>query len=538
MVSVASGGYLDFYSSLTLDENGRVGGLNQNKVPNYVPGLHRNGAKLTQNPKADGFELALPSGEVHHFDVDGRLRLSTDARGHTRVYTYEYENLKEISDGEDKRITLHYKQGWLESVEGPYEAGDPRNEKVEYIYNGKNLYQVRDSKSGDQLEYAYGEQDRILKKRIGPDGQISFNDDACTDGSGRTCATSSPTANWSFEFTRDEVTGENKQVSALHPVGLASLYWENRFNDFGQMRSFSDANGAVHELIWADPGDTLPTGYSSPLPDVQDIYVQRTGDGVVKIFNPNNALNSDSNNPEATVEWLKKDTSGAFDPATWIGKPYAVIDVQGNRTEFEYDPSTQELSQIKTSRGGRDIVSEFEQIPLPEGGRQIRETRGNVVFRTTELNALDRVTRVTNASGISTSYEYDEKGRLYRVYPPHFTGAVNYIQYKYDERNRIKEVALPDGSLNTFEYDPLTQRVQVITDGLGQRRRFDYDLTTQRVAFTTALGAGPAKEDLVTSFTYSAFGAIQTISLPGDRTVTSLPDELGRIKSIQVTGPE
>ena len=535
VVSLATGGYLDFYSTLTVDSSGRIDGLNRNKVPDYLPGVRRNGALLAQKPRGEGFELRLPSGEVHRFDVDGRLLSSAGTTGELRSYTYDGDGrLTAIADESGKRLTMHYEGGLLSAVEGPFEAGNADNERILYMYNGQQLAHVTDTRTQDKVEYAYGDE-RTLQSRTGPDGLVSFEDTPCADGSGRTCTSSSSTTRWAFEFTRDEVAGEITQAAYLHPADLAALTWQRRFNGYGQMKSFTDANGAVHELIWENESDTLPSGYRSPLPGVQDIGVTRTPDGVVKVFNPNNIGNLDPTTPETTVEWLRKNDKGVFDPETYIGRPYAVVDVKDRRTEFEYDTDTKRLRGIVELRDDHSARTEIVET-VSGAGRRVEVKRGSVVTQTTEYDELNRVKSIADATGVVTRYEYNDQGQVYRVYPPQFTGAVNYIEYHYYDNGKLKATVFPDGRTTTLEYDPLTDQLRTITDAKNRVVRIDYDATTGRREATVLVGAGPAGQDLVTSYNYDAFGGIGTFTLPGNRKVSYVPDEYGRLKSVEV-GP-
>ncbi len=541
VVNRISGGVLDFHSTLDPSEYGIRGGLNPSGRPDFIPALRQNGATLSQLPEDQGYKLEGPSGTVHHFDTRGRLILSEDSRGRASKYQYDSGSLRGIVDEASGRQIQIFRdeEGLIQATEGPYPVGDPRNTRVEYAYTDGRLTKVVNLRSGIEVTYRYDGRGRLLG-RVGADGQETIRDNdvcdavnpppCCDDGLGRACSSEQGERAWQFTFDRDASTDERSVEAVLRAGTIATLSWQRGFSAFGQLDRYVDSNGATHSVLWDGSDSSLPNGYDSPLPGVLDIRSERDLDGIVKIFNPNNL--QAKNAPELQVEWLGKNESGEFDTSTYIGKPYALVNADGNRIEFEYEEGTADVKRVIRHHNGERLVTQVERILSPTGDR-ITLTDPSGAQSVIELNAIDLVTRVSNTGGIVWSYEYDVQDRVWRVHVPTFTGAVDYVEYAYDKNDRVTSMKYPDGSQIQYKYDPRTLRLAEVTDRIGRVTTYEYDELARPVR-TVVEAAGPGGEDLARDVAYNAFGSIQVLAFPGGSALSYEPDELGRLGHIRV----
>ncbi|OXM59823.1 RHS repeat-associated core domain-containing protein [Amycolatopsis vastitatis] len=160
---------------------------------------------------------------------------------------------------------------------------------------------------------------------------------------------------------------------------------------------------------------------------------------------------------------------------------------------------------------------------LDERLRVIAETGPLGHTSTVDLDEHGRVRGRTDPLGRTTTYELDDAGNVVRVTRPDGGVAVA----EYDERGRPVLRMGPDGEVWRREYDPRGKLVRTIdplgavteygyddaggiatvTDALGGVTRFENNAAGLPVAVTDPLGA-------VTRYEYDAFGRVTTVVTP------------------------
>ena len=132
---------------------------------------------------------------------------------------------------------------------------------------------------------------------------------------------------------------------------------------------------------------------------------------------------------------------------------------------------------------------------------------------------------------MTTSYQYDALGRLVRVYDPTLTGAINYIQYTYNDDDQVTQVSTPTGNV-TYQYDPTTHWLTSTTDLNGDTTQYAYDPTTGNLTSVTQLSSAGNQ---TTQYVYDRLGnLVLLISPSGNRTAFNhdvLGDTTGIIAS-------
>ena len=531
VVSLLSGNKIEFESTFDVLANPSTDdgqpnllavGLNENNLPNFFPVGRSDGSSLQQRERGGGYDLTRPNGTVLHFAVDGNLRSIRDAAGNEQLSSYDDAGrLTSISDGE-QIISVVYQDGVVTSVEGPSVAGSAGNERITYAYTGNNLTQVNNELTGTVVDYTY-ESGRLVAKFV--DGEIVLDDNSgCSDDKNRTCSTQLYGNVWDLTFDRDNTTGESSTTVDWTPATGAQLQWTHRFDAQGRYRGFIDANGASWDLVWSNPDAILPSGLSSPIPGVEDVAFSYTPEGMLQsISNPNNVEGAS----DRTIEWIKDG-----DPSSFVGKPWAIVDENGHRTELEYDLESGTNDLIKIRRFGDNPI-EFD----------IAHTRNEGTHSITVTNPLGNATTYlfddknqlisTKLPGTdATTYTYDERGRLRTVQVPSITGA---FTYDYDNRDRIIRITQPNGAKSTFSYYGGTERIESVVDPMARVKTYTYD-ANGRVKESIVPGSGVSSL-LTTSYTYNPFGNVEHVTLPGGMSMEYIYDQFGRLVEIAQSCP-
>lgn len=172
-------------------------------------------------------------------------------------------------------------------------------------------------------------------------------------------------------------------------------------------------------------------------------------------------------------------------------------------------------------------------------------------------DALDRLRKVTDPNGLTTSYTYNSLGDLLSLISPdtgttHFTvdAAGNRktqtdargvtVTYAYDELNRLTAMAPPTAAQQvTFDYDVPTPtclagetfgkgRAARMTDESGNTR-YCYDSRGQMVRRVQFASNGPTFTVLSS---YTAAGRLDTLTYPSGATVRYMRDKQGRSSGV------
>ncbi|WP_338754930.1 RHS repeat-associated core domain-containing protein [Bacillus sp. FJAT-52991] len=139
---------------------------------------------------------------------------------------------------------------------------------------------------------------------------------------------------------------------------------------------------------------------------------------------------------------------------------------------------------------------------------------------------------------LSESFDYDENGNIKET-----TSSQGNRSYTYDELNQLRSETLPDGTIESYEYDAVGNRLKKTADKNGQSETTTYtyndnnQLTAVNGQSYTYDKSGNRKRDNRFIYEYDAFNELTMIkNLSGQVIATYKYDEQGRRVSKTVNG--
>jgi RHS repeat-associated protein len=159
------------------------------------------------------------------------------------------------------------------------------------------------------------------------------------------------------------------------------------------------------------------------------------------------------------------------------GNRTALVDENGNRTEFEYDAMNRLVAQ-------RDPLGQEARFAYDAAGNRV--SAANALNEVTQFHydPMHRLQQVVDPQGNTTQFEYDANGNLRRTIDPLGNASVSV----YDARNRRTEQIAPDGGKTSYRYDADGNLIQ-LTDPVGNATQFQYDARSRTVRRVDPLGA-------------------------------------------------
>jgi YD repeat-containing protein len=161
---------------------------------------------------------------------------------------------------------------------------------------------------------------------------------------------------------------------------------------------------------------------------------------------------------------------------------------------------------------------------------------------TTTFNALGQRTKLHNARGFDTTYQYDERGRLRTtIYPDatvdeiHYDGAGQVLTridqalkattLTYFDDGQLKTVTNPANQTTTYGYDAVGNLTSML-DANGHSTTFQYDARHQRTTQTLPIST------IVANSTYDGVGNLSTFTDFNGKTTTYAYDALNRLTTL------
>ena len=477
-------------------------------------------------------------------------------RERTRLFYDANGNLvrEETGEGADRAVrTMRYDvlDALVETASPSGASGVASVLRVRYDRNGNRVHVASPAASlpagnperqdGNVVTYAYDERDRLVATTRGGDtirNRRDANGDLVEtiDGEGRPVQT----------LLRD---GFGRVRSSVDAVGTQVLVARNADDEISAVWEFGSTGGRAARTSAALAPPLSPESMKQPLLAASRFAYDDAGRVVEKaerLFDVRPAA------PPAPENWLRTKyefdrrgalvstatPGGSITKATYdaLGRLERIVDPEGNESHRTYDAND-------------NLTSEEILGPAPgKGSAPARERR-----RTARVyDALDRLVRITDDSGLATRFEYDGAGRLVRrtgpaasgggsdsvddplglvrpgVAPPRVSRPGTAAAFEYDAAGRVvrETRGAPDGpALATIDSTwDVNGRLSSRTDGAGRRSRFTYDERDRLVEETDASGR-------TLRYAFDANDRVVRVTLADGNTVRLARDARGLVVS-------
>jgi len=446
--------------------------------------------------RADGSEIHLT------YDAKGHLLTKTDASGRTLTYSYDaMGHLASITDpfGKVTQVTVDG-NGLVTSIT------DPLGGTTSMSYDGDgNLLSIADA-LGNTRHYTYDAHDNITSL-TDPFGAVETN---VYDNTGRLISHTNRTGD-TIGYGYD---ADGRLISKTLPGNDVTTLTYNAFGDLTAAANRSarltfdhdDAGNLISTVSAGVTGSSQPTVTHTYTYDAVGNRLSATGPGgtvrygfdedlrLRTITDPSNGVFTLGYDPLNRQVSLSR-PNGVADSLTYtpsnelLSRDSTLGSLLVSRAAYGYDGFGRRISLTDingTSTFAYDDLGQLISASHPAGTGLGNESysydlAGN---RTSSAGAplgawvydRDRLMR----DGAAT-YTYDAEGnRLTRT--DRATGGVT--RYTWDAEHRLTSVSFPDGSSESFRYDPLGRRIEIAHG--AQATRYSYDGTAVDAEYDAA----------------------------------------------------
>jgi RHS repeat-associated protein len=430
------------------------------------------GALSTLASVAGGYELTRTDQVVYSFDSTGKLLSVKDRNAQGVTLGYDGSNrLSTITDAAGKQVTVGYNASNLVST---VSTQDGRS--VSYGYTSGRLTSVTDVR-GKQWTYAYDGGGRLESITDPLTHRQVFN---VYDANGRvqtqTDATNK-TANFAWDATNEIATVTDANNKA----------WKH---DYDQGVLAKEIDPLNHTTQLGHDDDLNTDSVVSPTSEETQMTYDAAGNLLTATAPP--SLGS----AQKTFTYTARND------------PDVVTDARGKVTDYDYNPSTGNLTSI--TQDGIQVGA----YTYDSAGRVLTFKDGNQKQTTyTYFPTTGYLESVTDALGNKTTYTYDAAGRVQTRVDPRGNCAgctpANFTwTYTYNAAGQQLTEQDPLGHMpQTNVYDD-AGRLTSSTDANGHTTSYTYD-DANRVLTETAPdpdGAGTGLPAPVTTYTYDNVG--------------------------------
>jgi YD repeat-containing protein len=224
------------------------------------------------------------------------------------------------------------------------------------------------------------------------------------------------------------------------------------------------------------------------------------------------------------------------EPMRFVYKNHLLVqetDRAGLSFYFEYDGTDETAKCVHTwgdggiydHKLGYDPITQITTVENSLGYKTLYQHEGGLVVRTVDpigattlvaYDDLDRMLSETDPNGLTTTYQYDERGNLTQVLTP--DGAKTALTY--NDNDQPLEVIDALGGTWAFAYDTLGRRTER-TDPTGRRSRLWYTGGGQLAGVTDA-------EDHATALGYDSEHNLESVTTADQQVTRVRHDGWGR----------
>lgn len=201
------------------------------------------------------------------------------------------------------------------------------------------------------------------------------------------------------------------------------------------------------------------------------------------------------------------------------GRLVAVIDADGNRTEYTHD--VEGRTEVVKDRRGNTTVYTYD-----DNGNVLQTTDayGNKTKNT--YDAYNNLLSTTDANGNTTSYVYDSSGNVTEVTAADGTK----VESTYTQGNYVAGIRMMDKKVMAMDYDN-KGRISSVEDANGNVTEYSYTSDGKLTGLTDAIGE-------YQKITYDADGNVAATTNGAGESASYTYDEKGRCTSVIISREE
>lgn len=419
------------------------------------------------------------------FGSDGKLSSLKDTNGNSVIITRDQSN--KITKVQEGSRWVDYT--WSSSAPVVTTVSDHAGRAVGYTYdsshrlasvtdlNGKTESYTYDSlnrvvtmtnKVGGVTTNAYDAQNRVIKQ-TSPGGQVIDMDYGAVDAAGRVVNTERT------GLQARELTYLRGRIESVLDSDEIQNEVHNYYDSRGLLaREKKSVNGVINVYThsYSMNGELTSTIHSGTVEENflwttdHQLETHSAGSGLTTeySYDTNGNLTAEKEFPANSN--TGRQTTYSYSPQ---GDVTGVTNVLGGVTLLTYNPEGEPMS-VTNPTGG---VTTYEYDSLGRLNKDM-SPGGNVAnsdhakfSRSYTYNALGEQLSVTTPDG-TTVYEYDNEGHPVSISDPR--GKISTKTYNAD--GMVTQIFYPDGTKDTFAYDPMTHRLISWTDSNGRVTRY------------------------------------------------------------------
>jgi len=494
-------------------------------------------------------ELREADGNVSQFNSDGTLDFVEDTLGQRITAGYTAGRLTSLTHTNGDAITIGYNaQGRINQV------SDPQGGTTTYAYDASGQHLTGVTGPAGTVTYTYvtgvgGAREHALTSVTGIDGTTLFYDyDAQGRLSGQRLAGDVQPR---IAFTYDSaggttLTDEDGSITLFrNELGLVGQVSDDEGNSTFFHR---DNAGNVTRSIFAD-GSTVEYVYDG----LGNLLSQtdQLGSRVDMTYDPVYGLPTSVRDELGNTTYYSYDSEGKLTAVTSsdglfekliydaLGNLAQTIGADGEAVHFTHDADGRLTAQIDpdgtqkqyTYNAGGRLVSVLDSLgtstmAYDTAGRMTKITYPSGRFVEYTYNGDGQRTRMEDQSGAATTYEYDTRGRAFRLRDGN--GAL-IVEYEFTEDGAVARRDLGNGTSTTYEYDALGRLTHMINragdDSITSRFDYTYDAANLDILVDTLDGQW--------TYGYDGLGRLGSVETPQGRMITYQYDRAGnRISAV------